>query len=74
MNCKDKLKALVDAYTELAENNGCSEAGTMEALLGILDPEEMVELGYSERVKAYFDEYGADGEWEEISRSVQKNS
>lgn len=72
MNVKEKLKALVNAYTELAECTGCSERSTMEALLGILDPEEMVELGFTERVKAYFDEYGAEGEWEQICRNDQK--
>ena len=72
MNCNKKLKALVDAYMELAECNACSERSTIEALMDILGPEDLVELGYSGRVKAYFDEYGADGEWEEICRNIHK--
>ena len=62
MKKNDQLRALIDAYTELAENTCCSERGTMESLLDIFEPEELIDLGYEARVKAYIDEYGADDE------------
>lgn len=65
-----KHKALIDIYDGQMEWSGCSERGTMEALIEVFEPEELVKLGYGERVKAYFDEYGAEGDWEEISRKA----
>ncbi len=62
MSTNEKLCALIDVFTEVAENHGCSERGTMESLLDIFEPEELIALGYEERVKAYFDEYGAGDE------------
>ena len=67
MKANDKLRALIDAYSELAEYTACSERGTMESLLDIFDPEELVNLGYYDRVKAYFDEYGAGDELDGIT-------
>ena len=43
---------------------------TMETLLETFEPEELVKLEYGDRVKAYFEEYGAEGDWDEISRKV----
>ena len=34
----DTIRALIDAYTELAESQSCLERNTMEALLDIFDP------------------------------------
>ena len=62
MKKEDQIRALIDAYTELAEVKGCSERSTMEALLDIFDSEELIELGYAERVHAYLKEYGADAD------------
>lgn len=62
MKKNDQLRALIDAYTELAECSGCSERSTMLALFDIFDSDELAELGYAERVKAYNEEYGCDEE------------
>ena len=72
MTSTDKIKALINALTDVAECNGCSERGTMETLFDIFDPEELVELGYGDRVKAYINEYGSEGEWLEICEKVRK--
>ena len=68
-----KHKALIDGLTEQAEWNGGSERGTMESLLDIFEPEELVKLGYGGRVKAYFEEYGGDGDWEDIRRKAAEH-
>ena len=44
MKTNDKLRALIDAFTDLADNTGCSERGTMESLLDVFEPEELVEV------------------------------
>ena len=62
MKKNDQIRALIDAYTELAEYTCSSERGTMESLLDIFDAKELIELGYEARVRAYFDEYGAGDE------------
>lgn len=72
MKTNYKLRALIDAFTDLAESTGCSERGLMESLLDIFDPEELLELGYGGRVKAYLEEYGAEGEWNAVSRKVEE--
>lgn len=66
-----KHKALIDGLTDQAEWSGGSERGTMESLLDIFEPEELVQLGYGERVKAYIEEYGGDGDWEDINREAR---
>ena len=38
MKKDDTIRALIDAYTELAESQSCLERNTMEALLDIFDP------------------------------------
>ena len=63
-----QLQELVEAYIDRAENLSCSQRGTMETLLSIFYPEELVEMGYSERVKAYLLENGAEVEWKAVSK------
>ena len=58
MKKNDQIRALIDAYTELAERHNYSERSTIEALLDIFEPKELAELGYRERVTAYLKEYG----------------
>ena len=67
MKKDDKIRALIDAYTELAESQSCSERSTMEALLDIFEPKELAELGYRERVIAYLKEYGCDDDVKNIT-------
>ena len=69
-----KHKALIDRITDQAEWRGCSERGTMETLLEIFNPEELVRLGCSERVKAYLEEYGGDGDWDEVVQSLKADA
>ena len=64
MRIKETVCALIDAYSTLAENCACSERGTMETLLDIFEPEVLDSLGYGDRVRAYFQEYGAGDEME----------
>ena len=68
MKKDDKIRALIDAYTEFAESKGCSERSTMEALLDIFEPKELAELGYRERVTAYLKEYGCDEDVKNITQ------
>ena len=46
MKKNDQIRALIDAFSQLAENTAHSERSTMEALLDIFDPGELAELGY----------------------------
>ena len=50
MKKNDQIRALIDAFSQLAENTAHSERSTMEALLDIFDPGELAQLGYRERV------------------------
>ena len=68
MKKNDQLRALIDAYTDLAQCHCSSERCTMEALLDIFDAKELADLGYRERVIAYLKEYGCDEEIEEITK------
>ena len=60
MKKNDQIRAMINAYTELAESQNISERSTMEALMDIFDPNELAELGYQERVIAYLREYGCE--------------
>ena len=64
MKVKETVCALIDAFSDLAERTCCPERATMESLLDIFEPEVLASLGYEERVRAYFDEYGAGDEIE----------
>ena len=68
MKKNDQIRALIDAYTELAESQSCSERSTMEALLDIFEPKELAELGYRERVTAYLKEYGCGEDVKNITQ------
>ena len=69
----EKHRALIDSITDQAEWSGCSERGTMESLMEIFEPEDLVRLGYGDRVKAYLAEYGGDGDWDEVSRKAAEH-
>ena len=68
MKKDDQIRAVIDAYTELAESQSCSERSTMEALLDIFEPKELAELGYRERVTAYLKEYGCGEDVKNITQ------
>ena len=67
MKKDDQIRALIDAYTELAESQSCSERSAMEALLDIFELKELVQLGYRERVIAYLKDYGYEKEIKETT-------
>ena len=54
----DQVRALIHAFSSLAENTGASDRFTLETLLEIFEPKELVEMGYADRVRAYENEYG----------------
>ena len=68
MKKNDQIRALIDAFSQLAENTAHSERSTMETLLDIFDPGELAELGYRERVIAYLKEYGCGEEVKNITQ------
>lgn len=68
MKKNDQLRAMIDAYTELAESQSLSERCIMKDLLDIFDTKELADLGYRERVIVYLQEYGCDEEIEEITK------
>ena len=68
---KGKYKGLVDEIIGQAEWSGCSDRSTMEVLLEHFEPEELVRLGCGERVKSYLEEYGGEGEWDEVNQNLQ---
>ena len=45
----------------------------MESLMEIFEPEELVRLGCGDRVKAYLEEYGGGGDWDEVSRKAAEH-
>ena len=51
----DKIKKLVDKFTFLADCGILYECTVMEMLLDVLTEEELTELGYGDRVKAYME-------------------
>lgn len=59
MKTNDKLRALIDAYIELANQWNYEDEQIAEALLDIFDRKELEALGYEGLVMAYF---GEDGE------------
>ena len=67
MKKNDQIRALIDAYTELAKRHNYSERSTIEALMDIFEPKELAELGYRERVIAYLKEYGCDDDVKNIT-------
>ena len=56
-NMYDQVKALTNIIFHLSESGTWSECKVMEILLEIFDPIELEEMGFSERIKPYMDEY-----------------
>ena len=55
MKTGDKIRALIDAYIELARNDHYNDSQIIDALTDIFDREELEEYGYGDFIKAYFD-------------------
>ena len=58
MDTYEQVRALTAIIANLSETGGWSERDVMETLLDVFDPQELVELGYGDRLDAYLQEYG----------------
>ena len=58
MDTYEQLKALAAMIADLSVTGVWTERDVMEALLSVFTPQELAELGYSDRVNAYLEEYG----------------
>ena len=58
MDTYEQVRALTAIIANLPETGGWSERDVMETLLDVFEPQELVELGYGDRVEAYLQEYG----------------
>ena len=51
----DKIKALIDAYIELAQNEYYNDSQIIDALSDIVDREELEMYGFGDFIKSFFD-------------------
>lgn len=56
MKNNEQIKALIDAYIELAQENSYDDSQIIDSLTDIFDREELEELGYADFIQSYFDE------------------
>ena len=62
MDTYEQVRCLTAIIANFATDGLLTERIAMEALLEVFDPQELAELGYSERVNAYLKEYGGEEE------------
>ena len=53
MDTYEQIRALTAIIANLPETGGWSERDVMETLLEVFEPQEIVELGYGDRLDAY---------------------
>jgi hypothetical protein len=70
MDTYEQVRCLTAIIANLSETGAWTERDVMETLLEVFEPEELVRFGYGDRVKAYYEEYGAEGDWEEIREAA----
>lgn len=58
MDTYEQLKALAAMIADLSVTGVWTERDVMGALLSVFTPQELEQLGYSDRVNAYLEEYG----------------
>ena len=58
MDTYEQIRALVAVIANLPETGAWTERDVMETLLDVFEPQELVELGYGDRLNAYMKEYG----------------
>ncbi len=58
MDTYEQVRALTAVIANLPEIGVWTERDVMETLLDVFDPQELVELGYGDRLDAYMQEYG----------------
>lgn len=58
MDTYEQIRALAAVIANLPETGVWTEHDVMETLLEVFEPQELVELGYGDRLDAYMEEYG----------------
>ena len=58
MDTYEQIRALTAIIANLPETGEWTERDVMETLLDVFEPQELVELGYGDRLNAYMKEYG----------------
>ncbi len=58
MDTYEQIRALTAIIANLPETGAWTERDVMETLLDVFEPQELVELGYGDRLNAYMKEYG----------------
>lgn len=58
MDTYEQIRALTAVIANLPETGAWTERDVMEILLDVFEPQELVELGYDDRLNAYMKEYG----------------
>ena len=58
MDTYEQVRALTAIIANLSETGVWTERDVMETLLDVFEPQELVELGYGDRLDAYLQEYG----------------
>ena len=58
MDTYTQLEMLTAVIANLPESGAWTERDVMETLLDVFEPQELVELGYGDRMEAYLQEYG----------------
>ena len=58
MDTYEQVRCLTAIIANLSETGAWTERDVMETLLDVFEPQELVELGYGDRLNAYMKEYG----------------
>jgi hypothetical protein len=58
MDTYEQVRALTAIIANFPETGVWTERDVMETLLDVFEPQELVELGYGDRLDAYLQEYG----------------
>ena len=62
MDTYEQVRCLTAIIANLSTDGLLTERIAMEALLEVLEPQELAEMGYGDRVNAYLKEYGGEEE------------
>ena len=62
MDTYEQVRCLTTIIANLATDGLLTERIAMEALLEVLEPQELAEFGYGDRVNSYLKEYGGEEE------------
>ena len=62
MDTYEQVRCLTAIIANLSTDGLLTERIAMEALLEVLEPQELAEMGYGDRMNAYLKEYGGEEE------------